>query len=253
MSGANSRYRRLEWQVAAICLLLIVITLIVAVPSPCLAAIKVFEREYTYQASEADSKLSSRTVSLAEVKRLLLEELGTYLESITEVKNFQLTKDQITALTAGIVRVEVLDERWDGKIYWLKARIAADPDGVVKSIDSLRRDREKTRELEEVKKRVDSLLAENKRLKEELNTAGGKLKEKKQEEYAQGIKELNATEWVQRGLSLVKSGNYNEAMEAYTKAIELDPKLVKAYIFRCIVYDKLGNYRQAINGLHPWS
>jgi len=199
MSGANSRHLRREEQVAAVCLLAIIL-LIAA--SPCLAAIKVFEREYTYQASEADSKLSSRTVSLAEVKRLLLEELGTYLESITEVKNFQLTKDQITALTAGIVRVEVLDERWDGKTYWLKARIAADPDDVVKSLDALRRDREKSRELEEVKKRADALLAENKRLKEELKTAEGKLSEKKQEEYAQNIKELDATEWFRRGVSL---------------------------------------------------
>jgi len=142
MLANSSRYLRREGQVAAICLLAIIL-LIAA--SPCLAAIKVFEREYTYQASEADSKLSSRTVSLAEVKRLLLEELGTYLESVTEVKNFQLTKDQITALTAGIVRVEVLDERWDGKTYWLKARVAADPDEVAKSLDSLRKDREKAK------------------------------------------------------------------------------------------------------------
>jgi len=161
MLANSSRYLRREGQVAAICLLAIIL-LIAA--SPCLAAIKVFEREYTYQASEADSKLSSRTVSLAEVKRLLLEELGTYLESVTEVKNFQLTKDQITALTAGIVRVEVLDERWDGKTYWLKARVAADPNDVIKSIDALRKDRQKTKELEEVKKRADALLKENETL-----------------------------------------------------------------------------------------
>ncbi len=37
---------------------------------------------------------------LAQVKRLLLEELGTYLEARTEVKNYQLTKDEITTLTA---------------------------------------------------------------------------------------------------------------------------------------------------------
>jgi hypothetical protein len=51
-----------------------------------------FQREYTYQASEADSKLTCRAIALAQVKRLLLEELGTYLEARTEVKNYQLTK-----------------------------------------------------------------------------------------------------------------------------------------------------------------
>ncbi len=244
MPGANSRYRRREGQVAAICLL--AITLLVAA-SPCLAAIKVFEREYTYQASEADSKLTSRTVSLAEVKRLLLEELGTYLESVTEVKNFQLTKDQITALTAGIVRVEVLDERWDGKTYWLKARIAADPDDVVKSIDALRRDREKARDLEEIKKRADALLAENKRLKKELKTPKDRTKKKKQKEYVQGIRGLNAVEWLRSGILLsLESENANEAIEAFTKAIELDPRLINAYGGRGNVYSSIGGYEQAI-------
>ncbi len=157
-----------------------------------------------------------------------------------------MTKDQITALTAVIVRVEVLDERWDGKTYWLKARIAADPDGVVKSIDALRRDREKSRELEELKKRADALLAENKRLKEELKTTKGEITEKKQEEYARGIKELDATEWFQRGVSLWKSENYGGAIEAFTRAIESDPKYARAYGLRGGNYEKLGNRQHAI-------
>ena len=74
------------------------------------AETKTFIKEYTYRASEDDSRNSSRVTAMREVKRLLLEELGTYLESITEVKNFQLTKDQITSLTAGIVRAEIVDE-----------------------------------------------------------------------------------------------------------------------------------------------
>ena len=97
------------------------------IPSFLSADAKTFQKEYTYQVSEADSKLSSRTVALRELKRLLLEELGTYLESETEVKNFQLARDQITTLTAGIVSTEITDEKWDGKIYWLKAKISADP------------------------------------------------------------------------------------------------------------------------------
>lgn len=72
-----------------------------------------FEKEYTYQASEIDSKVSCRAIALEQVKRLLLEELGTYVESNTEVKDFQLTKDQITTLTAGLVEQR---EKVSGKI-----------------------------------------------------------------------------------------------------------------------------------------
>jgi len=85
------------------------------------AETKVFVEEYAYQASEYDSKVSCRALALEQVKRLLLEKLGTYLESETEVKNFQLTKDQIVILSAGIVRAEIVEERWDGKTYYLKS------------------------------------------------------------------------------------------------------------------------------------
>ena len=116
------------------------------------AEIKTFIKEYSYQASEDDSRNSSRTLAMREAKRLLLEELGTYLESITEVQTFQMTKDQITTLTAGIVQIEIVDEKWDGHTYWLKSKIKADPGNVVKAIGALRDDRQKTQELEEVKK-----------------------------------------------------------------------------------------------------
>jgi len=108
---------------------------------------------------------------MREVKRLLLEELGTYLESVTEVQNFRLTKDQITTLTAGIVQTEIVEEKWDGHTYWLKSKIAADSGDVIKSIDVLRKDRQKSKELEEIRKRSDEQLREIERLKKELTTA----------------------------------------------------------------------------------
>jgi hypothetical protein len=81
------------------------------------AEVKTFEKEYTYQASDFDSKNSSRTLALETVKRLLLEELGTYLITETEVKNFQFSKDQIISYSAGIVSAVIEDEKWDGKSY----------------------------------------------------------------------------------------------------------------------------------------
>ena len=80
-------------------LLLMIVFLLFPVQS--FAASKVFEREYTYSASEADSKLTCRVIALEQVKRLLLEELGTYLQSLSEVKDGVLTKDEIVTLTAG--------------------------------------------------------------------------------------------------------------------------------------------------------
>ena len=135
---------------------LIFILLVLFLPNFVSAETKTFIKEYTYQASEADSKISSRTIALEQVKRLLLEEIGTYIESHTEVINFQLTKDQITALTAGIVQTQILKEKWDGERYWIQAKIEADPAKVAKDVDALRKDREKSKELEDANRKAET-------------------------------------------------------------------------------------------------
>ena len=114
-----------------------------------------FEREYQYRASDRDNMVSCRMIALEQVKLLLLEELGTYLESNTVVKSFSLTQDKITTLTANIVRTTIVDEKWDGTIYWLKARIVADPDDLTRKIDVLRKNRQKSEELGAAQKLYD--------------------------------------------------------------------------------------------------
>jgi len=44
-----------------------------------------------------------------------------------------VTKDKITTLTAGIVSTEVIEDTWDGKVYCLKQKIAANPQDVIKN------------------------------------------------------------------------------------------------------------------------
>ena len=51
------------------------IILILILSSTVLLNAKTWVREYTYNASEADSKLTSRAISLEQVKRLLLQEI----------------------------------------------------------------------------------------------------------------------------------------------------------------------------------
>ena len=223
-----------------------------SLPNFAFAETKTFIKEYTYQAGDEDSKNSSRTIALREVKRLLLEELGTYLESETEVKNFQLTKDQIVTLTAGIVRTELIEEKWNTQNlqYWLKAKITANPQDVTKAIDNLRKDRAKVKELEELRKRSEELLRENERLTKELKTAKDDARKEAAQAYKQNIDNLSATEWLERGLELFRSGNETEAEKAFGKAIELNPQYADAYILRGSAYVDLGDYQKAIEDLN---
>jgi hypothetical protein len=185
------------------------------------AEIKTFIKEYTYQASEMDSKLSCRTIALEQVKRLLLEEVGTYLESQTEVKDFRLTKDQILTLTAGVVRTEIIDERWDGDNlkYWLKAKIRTDPDGVVKSIDDLRKDRQLVRDLEASRTKSDQLLKEIEVLKTKSVSRNSSKNVTDKEYYNKSINKLVADDWGEKGRLLARSNKYTEAIACFDKAI----------------------------------
>ncbi len=124
-------------------------------PSFADAGLKTFIKEYTYHAGEIDSKVSSRVNALIEVKRILLEEIGTYLTSRTVVENAQVAKDEISILTAGIVKTRIEKETWDGKQYWLKAEIQVDPDDVNDKVEMLRSDWDKTDEFKAVQKQLD--------------------------------------------------------------------------------------------------
>jgi len=204
-----------------------------------------FVKEYTYQASDIDSRVSCRAISLVLVKRALLEQLGTYLVSETEVKNYQLTKDQVTTLTAGIVSAEIIDEKWDGRSYYLKAKITTDPKEVAKSVNAMRKDKENSRELEESKRRTIEAMDEVARLKNLLEPA--KESDKKQDDYSRAIQKLGAEDWFERGMVLQKAGDLDGAVEAYTNAINLAPQNAWAYAIRGIANTLNVNFQQAIN------
>jgi tetratricopeptide (TPR) repeat protein len=213
---------------------------------PAAAGEMTFEREYTYQAGEADSKLSCRAIALEQVKRLLLEELGTYLESMTEVKNSRLTKDQITTLTAGAVQARIIDEKWDGQTYRIRARIKADPDEVAKAVQGMKEDRQKRQGLEDARRRADEAMKEIQRLRAELEALKEGTRPDTLKKYGEAVRELSAADWFQKAAGLVDSQKPQEAIEAFNKAIELDPKYGQAYNGRGFMHLILGDLQQAL-------
>ena len=91
---------------------------------------KLFIREYTYSASEDDSKNSSRKKAIEQLKILLSEEIGTHIENYLEIKkqnrediSYQSVKNEISSLSASITKLNILNEKWDGKSYHVKASV----------------------------------------------------------------------------------------------------------------------------------
>ncbi len=228
--------------------LILLLASILLASTSALAEVKVFERSYTYQASEIDSKVTSRTIALEQVKRLLLEEVGTYLVSETDVKNYQLTKDKVTVLSAGIVKTEILNETWDGKTYSIRVRMSVDSREAAKILEGLKENSQKNRELEEMNRKVDEALAKIRQLQGEQ--AAGKGLENRQSEYIKTVDELHSNEWVNKGAAFMAAENYTGALDAFSKAAELNPGNVWARIDKGWALNTLGDYNGALKELN---
>ncbi|HVO67006.1 MAG TPA: tetratricopeptide repeat protein [Syntrophales bacterium] len=60
------------------------------------------------------------------------------------------------------------------------------------------------------------------------------------------VSDVKPTGWVDKGVALVMEGKYNEAINAFDKAIEQNPRDAVAYNNRGAAYGQLGNYKQQI-------
>ena len=57
---------------------------------------------------------------------------------------------------------------------------------------------------------------------------------------------LSAEDWFTQGVSFSKSGRYDQAIQAFSKAIEINPRNTSAYINRGLSWYYKGDYNQAI-------
>jgi len=213
-----------------------------------LAAIKTFVREYTYEAGEFDSKATCRTIAMEQVKRQILEELGTYVESTTVVKDMQVNRDDIRTMTAGVVQTTVMDETWDGRAYWLKAQVKADPDEVAASIEKMRKDDQLMKDLEQSRLETSLAMDEIQQLKDKLAKAEGDNKQV-QEQYTEAVNQIAAANLFEQGAAYSQAGNYDAAARSFNQAVILRPQDPKIYMNRSIAYIQAGNYENAARDL----
>lgn len=145
------------------------------------AAVTEYVRDYTYQGARYDSESTCRVNAVEGVKRELLEELGTYIGSVVKLHqdslgNSYMSQDVVN-ITAGIVSMKVLEERWKQPDYFIRAGMKADPDDVLVKLKALRADlelekalRDSYEALEQARRELASLRAQLAR-KQTPNTA----------------------------------------------------------------------------------
>ena len=145
-----------------------------------------FTEEYVYNASDVDSKVTSRTYALVQLKLILLEKVSVYIKrerslkklyskinnSILESEDFQ---DKITVLSSTVIKTNILEEKWDGYKYYIKAECVLDPDYVYKELEQIAKNKQLQRELIESRKKETSALKKINELRKKLHNSKSKL------------------------------------------------------------------------------
>jgi hypothetical protein len=138
------------------------------VPSPPPVAVRVVTASGEYRMGDHDTRADAVRLAIEAAKRQALEQVATYLESVTEVRNLDVTRDDIRTYTAGVVMVlnQQISTRLDGETVVIHADLTAqvDPNEVAQAITALR-------ENESAKQELVALRAETDQLHQQLDAA----------------------------------------------------------------------------------
>ncbi len=128
-----------------------------------------------YRMGDNDTRTDAKRLALLDAKRLALEQAGTYIESITQVKNFDLSKEEIRAYTAGIVELIEQETRstMEGQQQIVRVDVIAkiDTNVVTRQIDALRKNEKVKADLLRTQQEADRLRRERDALQQELAAA----------------------------------------------------------------------------------
>jgi tetratricopeptide (TPR) repeat protein len=222
--------------------------------------IKTFSYSVTQPFAGNQSPDDAKIAAVAKGKTEVLEKAGTYLETMSVVENFILTKDQTIALASGILSVDVLSQKNfatdEGFGIILEMKINVDTSVMNKRIRQIHEDEALMEKYIELKDREKELLDKIKKL-ESLNRELAKLPEKgKQDkrnqlkkEYDEVIQAIPAGEWNQKAISLWEGGKYKDpdkAIEYLNESIRLDSKNPVSFNNRGVAYYNTGNRQLAI-------
>jgi tetratricopeptide (TPR) repeat protein len=133
-------------------------------PGAALAEVRTLTATGEYRMGDNDTKTDAKRLALLDAKRLALEQVGTYLEGVTEVKNLSVTKDEIRSYTAGIVEVVEQATRTalegESTVVRVDVTVKVDTAVVASQLKELRKNEQAKEELLRAKAEADLLRKE---------------------------------------------------------------------------------------------
>jgi hypothetical protein len=106
-------------------------------------------RDYTYNASENDSKVSARKAALEQLQKAAIEEVGVHVQSSVvnhetvtqnaDAKGILKREMQLNFKTfsQALTKTKILDEKWNGETFYIKAEIEVNPNGITAAMNTV--------------------------------------------------------------------------------------------------------------------
>jgi len=251
------------------CILGLVSVILMAMHLPARAEVKIIEADSTYFTGDNAGKVDARRIAVQEAKRKALEQAGTFVVSLTQVKNQQLTRDEVNAYTAGLLETEIVSEQMRGttdhpEIY-VKARCTIDTTVLMSQIDRYSGDEDLKGQLESSAKENEALQNERDALVRQLAAEKNKTKTdatlKKLEAVLTREETNEETSRIWASLahrigSEAKSGppvtdaELDKASAVLKRAVAANPQNQRAHYLLASIYQRNGDQTAAENELH---
>ena len=157
---------RSSWFVPRCCFLLLFSHLCFTILLLCLGAIasaemRIVVSQGEYRMGDRDTREDAQRLATEAAKRNALEQVATYLESMTVVEGFDVTKDEITTYTAGLVAVHdqqtTLSLDGDTVVITVDLTSHIDTEEVAQAILTLRENEDARLQLAALKRDIDDL------------------------------------------------------------------------------------------------
>jgi len=236
-------------------ILAVFLTILMLLPVSAMGEILTIKHTVKQTFGGGQSPDDARISGMAKAKREALEKSGTYIESLTLVKNSQVEKDEILALTAGVLKAEVVSQKNyasdDAFGMEIVVNVFVDTSVLEERVKKQLQDRTHLTQLKDTQKREKELLHKVAQLEEENRKlmAEKQSTEKLKKEFQKTSQGLTAVDWVKKAYALLvgeKFADPKKAIEYLNDAIKLQPDYAGAYSNRGIAYGVLGQYQRAI-------
>ena len=219
----------------------IFLTILMLLPASAIGEILTIKQTVKQTFGGGQSADDARIYGIAKAKREALEKAGTYIESLTIVQNSKVEKDEILALTAGVLRAEVVFQKNyasdDAFGIEIVVNVVVDTSVLEERVKKQLQDRTHLTQLKDTQKREKELLQRVAQLEEENRKLTAEKQSTKQlkNEFQKASQGLTAVDWFYKAYALWDGGKYTDpkkAIEYLNNAVRLQPDLVEAYINR---------------------